>query len=190
MATTPTTEDIKTWIEQGDKAHRTSEEFYWKAAEGLFLANKGEFKKRQTELGEAVGLKQPAVSKYIRCWVEFGPAKPGDKPKKPWTDAWREVTGKKPNGTGGSKTRKKPDPDSPGNKSKKPKPDPEWQAVAGEFAAACSLMQNSPELIAIVVPEDRAGEIRKHAQHFIHWSTLWAKELDARFESDDDEILT
>ncbi len=31
---------------------------------------------------------------YLWCWNTYGPAKPGDKPRGPWAEAWRQATGK------------------------------------------------------------------------------------------------
>jgi len=183
-----TTETIKGWLDHADASEVEVEALRWRAAEALFEANRGEYAKRQKELAAEINRSQATVSKYIKCWVQYGPTKLGEKPRKPWAEAWRWATSKETK-AGRSKTKgTDSNSDSPGNKPKKPRPDPEWEAVAGEFKAACSLMQNDPELLAVVAPDEQSGDIRKHAEHFIHWSTPFVKALDARFENDDPEF--
>ena len=151
-----TTDEIKSWLDHADSAEQEVETLRWKAAEALFLANKvaGGGKKSQAILAAEIGRDQSTVSKYIWCWITYGPVKTGDKPARTWPEAWREATDKKRAPKPGGKAKKpKPSSDSQGNKAR---PDPEWASMAPEVEAARSFTQNHPGVVAEIIPEDMA----------------------------------
>lgn len=189
-----TTTDIREWLDCADTADVEVEKLRWQAAEALFEANRGDYKQRQKDLADEIGRTQPTVSKYIRCWIAYGPENPGDKPRKPWAEAWRAATGKsgnsskapKPGNQGKAQPKPKPDSDSPGNRDA---PDLEWLPIAPLFDAAIELLTNDAEWVAELAPEAKVDQLRRWTDDCAHWAEMFRKALDARFAGDD-QVMT
>lgn len=177
-----TTDEIKSWLDRADAAEAEVEDLRWKAAEALSLAHKAG--RKQKQLAAAIGRDQSTVSKYIWCWDHHG-----QPPRKPWAEAWREVTNNKrapsSRASGSRSTTSKSrssqvaeDQNSRGNNSGPLDQGADFLRTTGELI----ILDPEEAARSAVVTSDNWATYREWATELGRWAMEFVKRLDAVYD--------